>query len=110
MRRLRRQDPPRRPLARDQVPDVHRPGAPAAVDEDRGDQIEAQEREIGQVVLRQRLAAEVGMHQPQPTKSTARGAQATHVGEHQLGGITDDHVLDRPAPVDQDPDLPADML
>ncbi len=53
---------------------------------DGGHQVEPQERQVVQVVLGQRLAAEVGVHQAQAAEAADAAAQTADVGQVQAGG------------------------
>ena len=45
------------------------------------------------------------MHQAQAAQTARASAEASQVREHDLRGVTDDHVLDRTAAIDQHADL-----
>src|SRR5262249_49362325 len=90
---------------RHEVRHVDDAGAAAALDADGGDQVEPEERQIGEVVLCERLTAKVRVDQSQAPEAAARGAQTAHVRQHELGGVAYENVLDLSAPVDEDADL-----
>ena len=70
------------------------------------DEVEAQAREVDEVVVGQRLAAQVRVYESQPAKPPIRRAEAAHVREHELVRIADDDVLDRAAAMHQHAHLP----
>ena len=74
---------------------------------DRRDEIEAEAHEVDEIVARQRLAAQVRVHEAQPAEAPLGGAQAADVGQHQLRRVADDDVVDLPGAVDEHADLPA---
>ena len=88
-----------------QVADVEPAGAAAGVDADGAHQVEAEQREVGEVVAGQRLAAEVGVDQAQAAEAAGGAAQTADVGQHDLGRIADEDVRDLAAAIDQHADL-----
>jgi hypothetical protein len=84
-------------------------GASIVADADGGHQVEPQEGQVDQVVAAQRLVAQVGVDQPQAAEAAASSAQASHLGEHDARGVSDEHVLDVAAPGDQHPHLTLDL-
>ena len=78
-------------------------------DRDRRHQVEAEERQVGEIVLGQRLAAQVRVDQAQPAEAPRAAAQTSDVRQHQLRCVPHDDVLDRTSPVDQDPDLAVEL-
>jgi hypothetical protein len=76
---------------------------------DRRDQVQPQQRQVDEIVARQRLVPQVRVDQPQAAEPTAPGADATDLGQVDARGIADEDVLDLAAPADQDPDLPLDL-
>ena len=79
--------------------------AARGIDGDRGDRVEPEQREIGEIVARQRFAAQVGVNEPQAAEPAVAAADTAEVGQHDLRGVADDHVLDRAAAIDQHADL-----
>ena len=79
--------------------------AAGRVDGDRGDRVEPEQREVGQVVARERLAAQVRVDEPQAAKASAAAADTAEIGQEDLRRVADHHVLDRAAAIDQDADL-----
>ena len=79
--------------------------AAGGVDGDRGDRVEPQQREVGEVVARERLAAQVRVDEPQAAEAARAAAHAAEVGQDDLRRVADDHVLDRAAAIDQHADL-----
>ncbi len=87
------------------MPDEQLLRLPGGAHRDRGHRIEPEQREIGEIVARERFAAQVGVHEPQPAKPALPTAHTTDVGQEDLGGVADHHVRDGATPVDEDPDL-----
>ena len=75
---------------------------------DGGDQVEAQERQVVQVVLGQRLALEMGVHEAQTAETADTAAQTTHVGKVEALGVAEDDVADDPVAAEEDADLAAE--
>ena len=71
--------------------------------------VEAQLREVGEVVLGEPLVREVGVDAAQPAQASPAGAHASPVRQLDRAGIADHHVGDRPGAVDEHPHLPADL-
>jgi hypothetical protein len=71
-------------VVRQRMADEHAPRLSARVHGDGGDQVEPQEGEVGEVVLGQRLAAQVGVNQAQAAKPAGPAAQTADVRQHQL--------------------------
>ena len=94
---------------RQQVRDVQVGGPPVGPHADRRHQVEPQQRQVDEVVARQRLVAQVRVHQAQAAEPAAAGADAADLGQVDARGVADEHVLDLAAPADQDPDLPLDL-
>ena len=70
------------------------PGQPVLADLDRGDEVEPQEREVGVVVARERLAVQVRVHEPEAAQAALPGAAAADVGQLELARVADDDGLD----------------
>ena len=47
-----------------------------------GDEVEAQESEVDEIVARQGFVAQMGMHEAQPTKAAVASTQATNLGKN----------------------------
>jgi hypothetical protein len=105
------QQPPRRPPLhrRQQVGQVQVRGAPVVGDPDRRHQVQAQQRQVDQVIAGQRLVAQVGVHQAQAAEAPAPRADTPQLGQGDARGVAHEHVFDVAAPVDQDPDLALDL-
>ena len=74
-----------------------------------GNQIEAQQGEVGQVIVGERLPLEVGVDEAQaPQQSPAEGVIGK-VGDHQFFFISHYDVLDFTEAVDENADLAADL-
>ncbi len=69
-------------------------------------QVEPQEREVGQVVPRERFAVQVRVHQAQAAQPDLAGARAPDVGQREARGVADDDLRDVPLAVEEDADLP----
>src|SRR4029079_11875557 len=76
---------------------------------DHGHEIETEEGEVVQVVLGERLAAQVSMYEAQPAETAEAAPQAADVGERQAVGIADDDVFDRAVAREKHADLPVDL-
>ena len=70
------------------------------------DEVEAQAHEVDEIVARERLAAQVRVHEAQPAEAPFGRAQAPDVRQHQLPGVADDHVVDLARAVHERADLP----
>ena len=92
-----------------QVADVQLARPARGVDGDRRYSIEPQQREVGEVVPGQRLAAQVGVDEPKAAEPARSAAHTADVGQHDLRRIADEHVLDRAAPIDQHADLAVEL-
>jgi hypothetical protein len=77
------------------------------IDIHRDHQIETQEREVGEVVLRQLFAAQVRVDAAQSAKAVFGDACSFQVGEFNAPRIADDNVFDVAFAVNQDADLPS---
>jgi hypothetical protein len=75
-----------------------------------GDHVEPEPDEIDEIVLRQRLAVEVGVHQPETAKPPLGRTEAPDVGQHQPARIPHDDVVDLTGPMDERAHLPAALL
>jgi hypothetical protein len=69
--------------------------------------VEAKAHEVDEIVVRERLAADVRVHEPERAEAALGGAKATDVREHELSGIADDHGVDLTGAMDQNADLTA---
>ena len=90
-----------RGAVRHHVTDVQLAGAARSVDGDRRHRVEAEQREVGHVVARERLVAEVGVDEAEAAKPAGAAADTTEIGERDLRGVADHDVLDRAAAIDQ---------
>ena len=84
-------------------------GRPSGQHADRRHQVQPQQRQVDEVVARQRLVAQVGVHQAQAAEAAAAGADAADLGQVDARGVADEDVLDLAAPADQDADLALDL-
>ena len=66
---------------RQQVRDVQIGGPPVGLHADGRHQVQPQQRQVDQVVARQRLVAQVGVHQAQAAEAAAAGADAADLGQ-----------------------------
>ncbi len=76
-------------------------------------QVQAEEREVVQVILGERLAFEVRMDEPQAPEAAEAPPQAADVREGQALGVSHDDVLDRAVAREEHPhlalELPGDL-
>ncbi len=72
-------------------------------------EIEAQQRQVGQIVLTQRLPGQVSVDTAQPAQTTAASTIVRQVGDHDLTIVSDDHIPHRTATVDYQSDLTPDL-
>jgi len=63
----------------DEVTDVELAGATRGIDRDRCDRVEPEQREIGEIVARERLVAQVGVDEPEATEPALAAAQTTDI-------------------------------
>ncbi len=87
-----------RPIGRrvgQQVADEQLAGPAGGVDGDRGDRVEPQQREVGEIVARQRLPAQVGVHEAQAAEPAGAAAHAADVREEEPGRVADHHGAER---------------
>ncbi len=80
-----------------------------AADGKRRHQIEAQQGEVGEVVLGEGLSLEVGMDAAQAAQAAAAEAEGGEVGDDDLAVVADDDVDDGPLAVDDHPELAAQL-
>src|SRR4051812_14199672 len=73
-------------------------------------EVEAQEREVVQVVLRQILAAQVRVYRAQAAEAPLADARTLEVGPLHASGVADDDVLDVALPVYERADLPPRLV
>jgi hypothetical protein len=83
--------------------------APIGLHADRRHEIEAQQREVDEVVAREGLVAQVRVHEAQAAEAPAAGAEAPDLGQVQAGRVAHEDVLDVAAPPDEEADLPLDL-
>ena len=72
--------------------------------------VEAQQQQVGPVVPRQPLLAEMGMQAAQSAQTPAAGPQAAPVGQRNRVGIAHHHMLDQPAAIEQHPYLASNLV
>jgi hypothetical protein len=77
---------------------------------DRCHQIQAQQGEVGQVVLRQTFAAQVRMDTTQSAKAIDRDTNAFEDRQFNATVIANHHVLNVATAIDQRPNLPAGFV
>lgn len=77
---------------------------------DCSDQIKTKQREVGQVIMGERLIAEVRMDEPDASQRPSTETESRQVGEHQLPPASHNHLLDGPASGDQEADLAPDFV
>ena len=66
---------------------------------------EAKQREIGEIIAGERFPPQVGVDEAQAAEASTAAADTAEVGQHDLRGIADHHVLDRTTPIDEHTDL-----
>ena len=103
--------PPLSRLARRrrQVGELDAPRLAAVVDLDHRHQVEAQQRQVGEVVAAEAFAAQVGVHQAQAAETADAAAQAADVGNLDLVRVADDDVAHRAFAGEQHADLAAEV-
>jgi hypothetical protein len=74
-------------------------------DPDGGHQVEAKKREVDEVVAGQSFVAQVRVNETQTAEATPARSQTPELGQHELGRIADEDVLDLAATGDQHADL-----
>ena len=80
-------------------------GEAVLLDLERRHRVEPQQRQVGVIVAGERLAAQVGVHEPQAAQAMAAGPGAPHVGQGELAGVADHHPLHVPLAVEEHADL-----
>jgi hypothetical protein len=80
-------------------------GKPLISHRERHHQIEAQQGQIGEVVLGERLRLEVGVDAAQPAQAAAPEGIAGEIGDDDLPVVADDDIENRPRAVDDHPEL-----
>jgi len=88
---------------------VEHAGEPVRAHADGGHHVQPEQRQVGEVVLGERLRLEVGVHQAQPAEADLAGAGAADVGQLQLVGVADDDPLHVALAVQQHADLAVDL-
>ena len=73
------------------------------------DQVQAQERQVGQVVLTQRFVAQMRVDQPNAAERLPAEAIVREVGQDDLSVVPDDDVLDHAPTIDEQADLAPDL-
>ena len=86
---------------------MQRPDLAARADLDGAHEVEAEAHEVDEVVARERLAADVRVHEAKPAEAPLGGAEAPDVRQHQLAGVADDDVVDLARAMDEHADLAA---
>jgi hypothetical protein len=72
---------------------------------DGGHGVEPQEREVGEVVARERLALEVGVNETQTAESRLAGAGTADVGQKEAAGLANQHPFDLALAAQEDAEL-----
>ena len=96
-------------VLRQEVGPVHLAGKPVLEHLDGRHQVEPEQGQVGEVVARERLAVQVGVHQAQTAEPALAGAGAAHIRELQLAGVADHHRLHVPLAIEEDADLPVGL-
>ncbi len=84
-------------------------GQPVLADADRRHHVEPEQREVGEVVLGERLGLQVRVHEPQAAETDLTGAGAADVRQLELVRVADDHPLDLALAVHEHADLPVQL-
>ena len=88
-----------------QVRVVQHAGQPVFLHANGRDEVEPQQREVGEVVAGERLALQVRVHQAQPTQTHLPGARTADVGQLERMRVAHHHRLDVALAVEQHADL-----
>ena len=80
------------------------------VEPDGNHEIEAEQREVGEIVPRERLALQVRVDEAEAPESRLAGPQAPEFREEDRPRIANHHVLDLPFPVHEDADLATGLV
>jgi hypothetical protein len=80
------------------------------VDRDRGDEIEAQQGEVRKIVLREQFAVEVRVHEADTPKTRDARARSLDVRDLDRRRVADDDLVYVAAPIDENSDLPTDLV
>ena len=94
----------------DEVGDLDVEPLPVERGEERGDEVEPEERQVGQVVAGERLAPEMGMDEAQPPEELAAEGKVGEFRDEEAPLVADDDVLHGAGAADEDPDLAAGLL
>lgn len=73
------------------------------------DRVQPEKREVGEVVLRDRLAAQMRVDQAQTAKALHRAPATPKFGDEELVGVANEHPLDTATSVEQQAHLSAGL-
>src|SRR5690606_27746665 len=96
-------------VLRQKVRELGRAGQAVLPRLDLADEVQAQVRQVGEVVARQALALQVRMHQAQTAETSLATTGAPDLGHPELVGVADDDVLDLPLSGDEHAHLAPDL-
>ncbi len=92
-------------VLREQMGPANDSGKTVRANTDGGDEIEPEEREVGQVIPRQGFRLEMGVHEPQSAQASFARASAADVRQIDAAGVSDENRLDLALPGEQDAEL-----
>ncbi len=95
--------------SRQDVGGIHLVGFAGGIDGDGGHQVQAQQGQVGEVILGQRFAFKVRVKTAQPAQAAGGAAVGVGVGQHYLSLISHHEVSDFALTVDQHPHLAANF-
>ena len=78
--------------------------------EERGDEVEPEERQVGQVVTGEGLAPEMGMDEAQTPEELAAEGKVGEFRDKDAPLVADDDILHGAGAADEDPDLATGLL
>ena len=93
----------------DQMGGAGKPGQAVIAGVDGADEVEAQERKVGEVVGGKLLAGEMGVDQPEPPETAGGGTETFEAGNQDVVVRSDDHISHFAATGDQNADLAVDL-
>jgi len=76
---------------------------------DRADEIEAQERQVGEIVRGKLLSGKVGVNQAEPPEAAGGGAETVQRGDEDVVVRADDDIGDLPPAGDEEAELAVDL-
>jgi hypothetical protein len=76
---------------------------------DRGQKVEAEQGQVGQVVVGEGFSPEVGMDEPEASQKPPAQRELLQFGDEEAALIPDDDVFNRAQPADEQADLTVDL-